>query len=152
MKITNIYEQLIAEITDEDEKKVFDLLLQADGRRVSRVELVFEVYGVVIAPESLANSVEDRKVRTIIHRLRERDYPIVSTSGAAGYTMKASAEEMDIYIADQASRKEKIQDNIDHAYRSKAKADLVKQCRESMQYSAPVVIPVQLSFIQAEAR
>ena len=35
---------------------------------------------------------------------------------------------------------------------SKAKADLVKQCRESMQYSAPVVIPVQLSFIQAEAR
>jgi len=151
MQITTVYEQLIAEITDADEKKVFDILLQADGRRVTRAELALEVFGVVIAPEALANSVEDRKVREIIHRLRERDYPIVSSSGAAGYTMKASAEEMDIYIADQASRKEKIQDNIDAAYRSKAKAALVKQVRDELheEYRVPVAIPVQLSFIQA---
>ncbi len=151
MQITTVYEQLIAEITNEDEKKVFDLLLQADGRRVSRVELVKEVYGVDVAPESLSNSVEDRKVREIIHRLRERDYPIVSSSGAAGYTMKASAEEMDIYIADQASRKAKIQDNIDAAYRSKAKAALVKLVREELhqEFRVPLPAPVQLSFIEA---
>ena len=152
MQTTTVYEQLIAEITDEDEKKVFDLLLQADGRRVSRVELVKEVYGVDVAPESLSNSVEDRKVREIIHRLRERDYPIVSSSGVSGYTMKASADEMDTYIADQASRKEKIQNNIDAAYRSKEKAKLVKQCREEFQLIVPAPAPVQLSFMQAEAR
>jgi hypothetical protein len=149
--MNTVYEQLVAEITDEDEKRVFDLLLQADGQRISRVELVKEVFGVVVESEALANSVEDRKVREIIHRLRERDYPIVSSSGAAGYTMKASAEEMDAYIADQASRKEKIQDNIDHAYRSKAKVSLVKECREQLtQFRGALPAAVQLSFIQAE--
>ena len=149
--MNTVYEQLVSEITDEDERKVFDVLLQADGQRISRVELVKEVFGVVVEPESLANSVEDRKVREIIHRLRERDYPIVSSSGAAGYTMKASAEEMDIYIADQASRKAKIQDNIDHAYRSKVKANLVKECREQLQFREALPAAVQLSFIQVEA-
>ena len=148
MQITNVYEQLVAEITDADEKKVFDALLQADGERVTRMALVLEVFGVVIDPESLANSVEDRKVREIISRLRKRDYPIVSSSGAAGYTMKASAEEMDIYIADQASRKAKIQDNIDAAYRSKEKAALVKQVREEFRVALPA--PVQLSFMRQE--
>ena len=145
----NIYDQLVSEITDADERKVFDVLLQADGQRISRVELVKEVFGVVVESEALANSVEDRKVREIIHRLRERDYPIVSSSGAAGYTMKASAEEMDAYIADQASRKEKIQDNIDHAYRSKAKASLVKQVREQFREALPAA--VQLSFMEVRS-
>ena len=152
MTIATIYEQLTAEITDEDEKKVFDMLLGADSRRVTREELVFEVYGVVVDPNALASSVEDRKIRTIIHRLRERDFPIVSSSGQSGYTMKANPEEMDVYIADQASRKNKIQGNIDHAYRSKIKARLVKECRESGQYQYlhDKPIPVQLSFISSE--
>ena len=137
MEPRTVYEQLIAEITDEDEKKVFDLLLQADGRRVSRVELVKEVYGVDVYPESLSNSVEDRKVREIIHRLRERDYPIVSSSGVSGYTMKASADEMDTYIADQASRKEKIQNNIDAAYRSKERRSSSNNAAKSFSLSFP---------------
>ena len=149
--ITTIYEQLIAEITDEDERKIFDVLLDADGRRVTREELVKEVYGVDVNSNTLASSVEDRKVRAIIHRLRERDYPIVSSSGQSGYTMKANPEEMDIYIAEQASRKEKIQDNIDHAYRSKGKARLVKECRDAMRYVESRPIPVQLRLIPAEA-
>ena len=149
--ITTIYEQLIAEITDEDERKVFDALLDADGRRVTREELVKEIYGVEVNSNALASSVEDRKVRAIIHRLRERDYPIVSSSGQSGYTMKANPEEMDIYIAEQASRKEKIQDNIDHAYRSKDKARLVKECRDAMRYVESSSIPVQLCLIPAEA-
>ena len=148
MQITNVYEQLVAEITDADEKKVFDMLLQAEGERVTREELVKEVYGIVVESNALANSVEDRKVREIIRRLRKRDYPIVSSSGAAGYTMKASAEEMDIYIADQASRKAKIQDNIDAAYRSKSKAALVKRARE--EFRVALSAPVQLSFMRQE--
>lgn len=145
---TTVYEQLIAEITDEDERTVFDLLLHADGRRVTREELVLQVYGVTVDPDKLASSVEDRKVREIIRRLRERDYPIVSSSGTPGYTMKASSAEMDIYIADQASRKEKIQENIDHAYRSKRIADMVKQCRD--EFRTPAAVPVQMSFVEAE--
>lgn len=148
---TTVYEQLIAEITDEDEKKVFDLLLNSDGQRISRVALIKEVYGIDVDPASLGLCQEDRKIRNIIRTLRERDYPIVSSSGEAGYTMKASAEEMDIYIADQASRKERIQENIDHAYRSKSKALMVKECREQMSYSPKIAPPVQLSFIQSEA-
>lgn len=140
-----VYEQLIADITDEDERKVFDALLQADGRRVTRAELVKAVYGIYVADDELAACVEDRKIRTIIRRLRERDFPIVSSSGKSGYTMKASPDEMDIYIAEQASRKERIQEDIDHAYRSKAKALLVKEYREM------AVKPIQLAFqIQME--
>lgn len=144
----SVYEQLIAEITDEDEKKVFDMLLQADGCRVTREALVKEVYGVDVAPQELAASVEDRKIRTLIHRLRDRDYPIVSSSGQSGYTLKGSPEEMDIYIAEQASRKEKLQDNIDHAYRSKEKARLVKESRDALGYVEAQPKPVQLALIQ----
>jgi len=117
---------------------------------VTREELVKEIYGVEVNSNALASSVEDRKVRAIIHRLRERDYPIVSSSGQSGYTMKANPEEMDIYIAEQASRKEKIQDNIDHAYRSKDKACLIKKCRDAMRYVESRSIPVQLCLIPAE--
>jgi hypothetical protein len=147
MQITTVYEQLIAEIKDEDERKVFMILLRAEGRRVTRVELIWKVYGVVVDQESISNSVEDRKVRAIIRRLRQRDYPIVSSSGVSGYTMKASVEEMDIYIADQASRKERIQENIDAAYRSKAKVHLVKQARDEFRSALPM--PVQLSLMAA---
>jgi hypothetical protein len=147
MQTTSVYEQLIAEITDEDERKVFLLLLRAEGRRITREELIWKVYGVVVNHESLSNSVEDRKIREIIRRLRQRDYPIVSSSGVSGYTMKASVEEMDIYIADQASRKERIQENINAAYRSKAKVNLVKQAREEFHVAIPA--PVQLSLMAA---
>jgi hypothetical protein len=123
------------------------ILLRAEGRRVTRVELIWKVYGVVVDQESISNSVEDRKVRAIIRRLRQRDYPIVSSSGVSGYTMKASVEEMDIYIADQASRKERIQENIDAAYRSKAKVHLVKQARDEFRSALPM--PVQLSLMAA---
>jgi hypothetical protein len=61
--------------------------------------------------------------------------------------MKASVEEMDIYIADQASRKERIQENIDAAYRSKAKVHLVKQARDEFRSALPM--PVQLSLMAA---
>ena len=147
MQITTVYEQLIAEITDEDERKVFIILLHAEGRRLTRVELIWKVYGVVVAVDALSSSVYDRKVREIIRRLRQRDYPIVSSSGVPGYTMKASVEEMDIYIADQASRKERIQENIDAAYRSKSKVHLVKQARDEFRSALPV--PVQLSLMAA---
>lgn len=151
MTTTTVYELLIAEITTEDERKVFDLLLEADGRRVTREELVMEIYGVEVDPNSLASSVEDRMVREIIRRLRERDYPIVSSSGKPGYTMKASPEEMDIYIAELSSRKERLQEDIDHAYRSKDKALLVKECRDALHYVEARSIPVQLSLIPVEA-
>ncbi len=145
MEPRQVYELLIAEITVEDERKVFDALLRADGQRVTRQELVLEVYGVEqnIDEPALYNS-KDRQVRDIISRLRERDYPIVSSSDRAGYTMKSSSEEMEAYIAQLRSRIEKLQANIDHAYRSKRRAELVKVWRESNP------IPVQLSFMTQE--
>lgn len=146
---TTVYEQLIAEITDEDEKKVFDILLKADGQRVTREILVQEVYGVVVDADKLAVSVEDRKVRKIIGRLRARDYPIVSSSGEPGYTMKASPEEMDIYIAELGSRKERLQEDLDHAYRSKEKARMVKEVREAIGYQEAKPVAVQLSLLPA---
>lgn len=138
--MTSIYEQLIAEITDEDERKVFDTLLQAHGQRVTRAALVKTVYGAELVDAELADSTKDRKVRVIINRLRERDYPIVSSSDAAGYTMQASEEEMEAFISEQGSRLKKIQANIDHAYRSKRYLGLVRQWREENNQ------PVQLSF------
>ncbi len=135
-----IYEQLIAEITDEDERKVFDVLLVAGGRRVTREELVLAVYGADEAKE-LADSTKDRKVREIVRRLRERDYPIVSSSDEAGYTMQATDEEIESFIRDQNSRIEKIRANITHAHRSRRFLGLVRQYRETTAH------PVQLSLL-----
>jgi len=135
-----VYEALIAEITGEDERKVFDLLLQAQDTRVSREELVRAVYGE--KSDDLAEATKDRKIREIIRRLRERDYPIVSSSDSAGYTMQATEEEVDVFIAQQRSRIERLQANIDHMYRSQRIARLVHEYRSSQ----PKVV-VQLSFM-----
>ncbi len=134
-----VYETLIAEITDEDERKVFDALLKAGDQFLTRADLVAAVYGPeikdgeeVTASDDLAESSKDRKVREIVRRLRERDYPIVSSSDHAGYSMKGSAEDMEKFIAQQRSRIEKLQANIDHAYRSKDKIHLVRSYRDEM--------------------
>src|SRR5687767_5260042 len=119
MEPKTVYETLIAEITDEDERKVFDALLQAGDQSLTRAELVKAVYGVDVPDDEIADSSKDRKVREIIRRLRERDYPIVSSSDHAGYCMKGTEEDMEKFIAQQRSRIEKLQDNITHAYRSK---------------------------------
>ena len=140
--MTSIYEQLIAEITDTDERKVFDALLNAGGQRVTRATLARAVYGGNVSEEELADSTKDRKVREIIRRLRERDYPIVSSSDSAGYTMQASEDEMDAFIREQGSRLVKLQANIDHAYRSKKWLKMVSE------YRAQTVLPLQLSFME----
>lgn len=144
MEPRRIYELLIAEITEEDERKVFDVLLRSDGQRVTRQELLLEVYGIDVDSSKVSISSKDRQVREIIRRLRERDYPIVSSSDHAGYTMKSSPDEMEAYIAQLRSRIEKLQANIDHAYRSKRIAELVKTWRDTNP------IPVQLSFMTQE--
>lgn len=142
--MTSIYDQLISEITDTDERKVFDVLLNAGGHRVTRAELVRAVYGVNVLDEELADSTKDRKVREIVRRLRELDYPIVSSSDAAGYTMQASEDEMESFIKEQGTRMKKLQANIDHAYRSKKYLGLVRAYRQENNTAQPV----QLSFME----
>lgn len=134
MQPSDVYELLVAEIADEDKRKVFDLLLNAGGSHVTREELSVEVYGEF-------TPINDRKVRKVIQWLRELDYPIVSSSGAAGYTMQSSPKEMESYIAQMRSRIEVLQSNIDHAYRSQRVAELVRTWRESNPQ------PIQLSFL-----
>jgi hypothetical protein len=104
-------------------------------------ELARAVYGDGVESVDLCNSTKDRKVREIIRRLRERDYPIVSSSDAAGYAMQASEEEMDLFIKEQGSRLVKLQANIDHMYRSKKWLGLVREYRKQNGQ-----IPQQLSF------
>ena len=140
----SVYDQLISEITDTDERKVFDVLLNAGGERVTRAELTRAVYGGNVSEEELAESTKDRKVREIIRRLRERDYPIVSSSDAAGYTMQASEDEMLAFINEQGARMQKLQANIDHAHRSRKYLGLVRAYREQN----PSAQPIQLSFME----
>lgn len=140
-----VYEALIAEINDEDERKVFDCFLNAGAERVTRDELVKAVYGpsALDTEDGVSYSTMDRKIREIIGRLRERDYPIVSSSDAPGYTMQATEAEMDLFIAQQRSRIERLQAKIDHAYRSRRISHLVNEYRAAQPKPA-----IQLSFIE----
>lgn len=66
----------------ETSKAVFELLRDnSDG--LDRYQLVAKIYGYV--PLKINSNTHDRKIRKAIEELRNRNFPILSTSGRSGY-------------------------------------------------------------------
>lgn len=128
-----IYESIIGGIAPGLEQKVFDILATSLGHEVSRQNIVFRIFGIQVAPSQLANCTEDRQVRECIRSLREKDYPIISSSGKAGYTLEADPVRIDATIAELSSKIESMKDVVEHLYRSKRKAHELQVWRESEQ-------------------
>ena len=131
MPTTPIYDQLLAEINDELERKVLDALSQRQGEAVTRPELVFAVFGEYVQKSELSASTHDRKIREAIERLRKKDYPIHSSSGEAGYMLTTDEDAIDEYIGEQEARIDRLRENVLAARRSKIKAKLITIWRKA---------------------
>ena len=131
MTVHPVYDMLLAEITDELERKVLQVLIDHAGTRVTRPQLVFEVFGVYVQQKELASSVEDRKNRECIERLQKRDYPIMASSGQAGYVLAADETVLDAYIAEIGSRIENMKEKQSALHRSRRWIGFIRQWKEN---------------------
>ena len=93
------------QITEEDEKKVFQVFTHRIGQRISREFLLQEVFGIIITDREYLNmDSHDRMIRKHIESLRLKGFPIVSTSSDAGYVMTDDPEQIDACIAELVAR------------------------------------------------
>lgn len=130
------YQSILEGITDDQERRVFQVLSERVGQAVTRAELICAVYG---KPETAAEEeAHDRAIRKCIETLRGKDYPIVSTSSEAGYALTDDPEAIDRCVAEERSRIQRTQSKIDHLLRSKGMAHDLRQWRRGTE------VPVQL--------
>lgn len=100
-----VYESLLAELAEGEltalQRQVFELLRDnPDG--LDRFQLVGRIYGYI--PLKIDGNTHDRKIRKAIEKLRNRNFPIVSTSGQPGYRLDTSKEAAEKMLAELHSR------------------------------------------------
>lgn len=113
MNPNNVYENLLEELAAGEltvlQRKVFELLRDnPDG--LTRYDLVAQIYGY--RPVTVDGNKHDRKIRKAISALRERLFPIVSTSGEPGYRLDTSRDAVEKMIRELQSRRDRITDQI----------------------------------------
>lgn len=113
MSPSEVYESLLNQLAEgelnELQRRVFNLLREhAEG--LTRYDLVEHIFGY--RPEILDRNVHDRKIRKTIETLRQRFFPIVSTSGQPGYRLDVTKEAAEKMMAELQSRKERLQEQI----------------------------------------
>jgi SMC interacting uncharacterized protein involved in chromosome segregation len=116
MEPKQIYDKLLEELKDgelsEIQRQVFQLL-QEFPEGLSRQDLVLKICGYW--PESLDGNTDDRKIRKAIERLRQRLFPIISTSGKPGYRLDVSRDAVRGMINELRSRKAHLEKQIEAA-------------------------------------
>jgi hypothetical protein len=120
-----IYDQLIADLQKELPEIELRVLqaLREHPEGLTRHQLIAIVYGVSVpANLPLQNYRPDRKIRKAIEWLRERDVPIVSSSGHAGYRLDESIEALDSMISEWESRIENLRRRVVDAQAIRSRA------------------------------
>ena len=107
-----IYDLLLEGVGDDLERRVLTALIKHAGKRLSRPGLVFEVHGIYVQQNEINSSAEDRQNREAIERLQRSGYPIIASSGQAGYKLGGDFEELDDYVKELASRKMNLEEKI----------------------------------------
>jgi hypothetical protein len=117
MSHTPEYEKLLAELNAGElpviVRKILDALLQAPKglTRKGLIRIVFRE-----EPDSnLSNDTRDRKIRKGIEHLRNLGFPIVSTSGKAGYQLDTDPKNIECMIRELESRIAHLQQRVDAA-------------------------------------
>ena len=113
MNPTKIYETMLEELAagqlNDLQKQVFQLLRDnPDG--LDRFQLVHAIFGYI--PLKIDGNNEDRKIRKAIERLRQRLFPIVSTSSKPGYRLDTSRDAVTKMIRELESRRDHINEQI----------------------------------------
>lgn len=153
MTTTNlIYERLLDEWESELrllEGKIFNALRQAGPEGLTRRQLVYRVYGIVVPEhEDLNNNAMDRKIRKTIAKMFDDLIPILSSSSTAGYRLDVSETSIRKMIAEWTRRREQYNDKVRRA------EQLILKIRQYGDEAIPVELPVraeqpkQLSLIE----
>ena len=112
---------------DTLEARVFSILRQAYPEGRTRQQLVMDVYGE-LTQANINNDTHDRTIRKAISNMRLRDIPIFSTSGASGYRLDLSENDLGKLIGDMRRRRENIDSQIRSLEKTVAR---LKYARES---------------------
>ena len=114
--MTTMYEKILFELASGEMSKlqrdVYNLLKQ-NPEGLTRQELVLKIYGY--RPERLEACTDDRKIRKAIEGLRQRLFPIVSTSSQPGYRLDFSRQAVAKMLGELQSRRDHIQEQINSA-------------------------------------
>lgn len=129
MKPDEFLQAVLSKVTEETQKQVLHELIWHMGEAVTRERLVWMIFGVEVVREDLPKDANDRKIREAIHQLRLKGYPIVASSGEAGYALVDDPARIDAYIAEEASRIEEIRAKIDALYRARVMARSLREWR-----------------------
>lgn len=99
-------------LTDEQlETQVRAILLSHKGKanRISRWQLVEEIFGRDAALKRSNNNPYDRRIREAIEKWRDHDL-IVSSSGVAGYWIAADMDDVEAIAAEYVSRSREMEE------------------------------------------
>ena len=125
-----VYEHMLEELAGgeltELQRSLFGLL-KAHPEGLTRQELVMKIYGYW--PTDVNGNSDDRKIRKAVERMRQRLFPIVSTSSKPGYRLDTSREAVNKMIAELIHRKAKLDGQIHAA----AKFYEIPEYREPME-------------------
>lgn len=117
MSHTPEYEKLLAELNAGElpsiVRKILDALLQAP-KGLTRKGLIRIVFGEE-PDNNLSNDTRDRKIRKGIEHLRNLGFPVVSTSGKAGYKLDTDPKNIKDMIREWESRIVQLQQRVDAA-------------------------------------
>lgn len=109
-----VYTILLNGVTEELERKVLSELIDKAGKRVTRPDMVFAIFGKYVQQEELGNDTHDRQIRESIERLQARGFPILATSGQAGYMLGTDEKVLDDYLKELGSRRARIDEKMNH--------------------------------------
>lgn len=141
MQPAEYYQAILQSINDDLERRVFELLTKHIGEPITRSYIVSMLYGDFVSDWEVTNNPHDRAVRKCIENLRSRDYPIVSTSGEAGYCLTDDPRAIDQCVAEERSRIANTQRKIDHLLRSKNMAHDLHLWRQGAELPVQARIP-----------
>lgn len=130
MRPSEYYQSILDSIDSDLERRVFDLLAVHIGEPISRTFMISFLFGEDIEEAETGNNPRDRAIRKCIENLRSRDFPIVSTSGEAGYCLSDDPLKIDRCVAEDRSRIDRMQSKISHLLRSKSMAHDLHQWRK----------------------
>lgn len=101
----------INQSSEEVERQVRYLLTLHKGRenRISRWELVERVFGREAAANRSNNNPFDRQIREVIEKYRVTDL-IISSSGADGYWLAATMQDIEELAQEYVNRSRKMED------------------------------------------
>jgi flagellar motility protein MotE (MotC chaperone) len=105
------------------ERRIMEILEAArkssPGTNITRPELVLQIFGIHTTAFSRqpSASTKDRQIRDAIADLQEQGYPIIASSGAAGYRLAINDQERLEYIREIEARIKKLENKL-HALRS----------------------------------